>query len=277
MQPVRSRNVPGDARTDRRPDRAALAVAAVLVAALASAALAHAEVERGGSVLVTFNGSIFPRKLPRTGSAPVGVQMGGRISTADRSEPPILDRIILDINRLGSLQTRGLPRCPLRKIRSISSAGARRACGSALIGRGSVTSRVSLPGQGAFASLGVLLAFNGRFKGHTAIFAQVASGAPLPLTYVIVFRVRKLRGTFGTSLVGMLPPIASEYGYISAFNLSLRRIYRHSGKRMSYASAGCPAPRGFSEANFPLARVKYQFSDGRKISSVLVRKCRVRR
>jgi hypothetical protein len=253
---------------------AALALAALVAGA---AAQAIAEVGVSGNIRVTFSGSIAPRKLPRTGTAPVGVQMGGRITTTDRTAPPILDRIILEINRNGRLQTEGLARCPLRKIRSISSAGARRACGEALIGRGSVTSRVSLPGQGAFASNGKLLAFNGRHKGHQAIFAQVASGAPLPLTYVIIFEVRKGRGTFGTSLIGTLPPIASEYGYISAFNLSLRRTYRNQGRRMSYASAACPAPEGFTEANFSLARVEYEFTDGRDISSVIVRKCKVRR
>jgi hypothetical protein len=203
--------------------------------------------------------------------------MGGRIKTTDRSEPPILERIVLDINRNGSLQTRGLARCPLRKIRSITSAGAKRVCRDAQIGRGSVTSRVSLPGQGAFASNGGLLAFNGRQKGRPAIFAHVASTGTLPLTYVIVFEVKKSKGTFGTSLVGTLPPIASEYGYISAFNLSLRRTYRFHGRQMSYASAGCPAPKGFSQASFPFARASYEFSDGREVSSVLIRQCRVRR
>jgi hypothetical protein len=249
--------------------------ATLVIGLIASAALA--EVGVSGNIRVAFSASISPRKLPRVGTAPVGVQMGGRISTTDRTQPPILDRIVLDINRNGELQTAGLALCPLRKIRSISTAGAKRACGEAQIGSGSVTSRVSLPGQGAFASNGKLLAFNGRHKGKPAIFAQVASGAPLPLTYVIVFEVKKRGGTFGTSLVGTLPDIASEYGYISAFNLSLRRTYRHRGKKMSYASAGCPAPKGFPSANFPLARVRYEFKDGRDVSSVLVRECKVRR
>jgi hypothetical protein len=203
--------------------------------------------------------------------------MGGKIKTTDRSAPPKLERIILDINRNGILQTRGLPTCSLGKLRSISSRGARKACGGALVGTGSVSSRVSLPGQGAFASNGQLLAFNGRHRGRPAIFAQVASGAPLPLTYVIVFEVKKMGGTYGTSLVGTMPPIASEYGFISAFNLLLRRQYSFRGKRMSYASAACPAPDGFTAANFAFAKVSYQFADGSDLSSKLVRQCKVRR
>jgi hypothetical protein len=254
---------------------AAVTVAAVGALALAASSQAVTAIE--GNIIVAFNGTISPSKLPRTGTAPVGVQMGGKIKTKDRSAPPKLERIILDINRHGQLQTKGLPTCSLGKLRSISSQGAKRACGNALIGSGSVTSRVALPNQPVFASIGKLQAFNGVHHGHPAIYAQVASGAPLPLTYVIVFEVKKRGGEFATELVGTMPPIASEYGYISAFNLLLRRQYSFHGQRMSYASAGCPAPDGFSQVNFSFAKVSYQFADGSNLSSKLVRRCTVRR
>jgi len=256
--------------------RAAVLLTLGAVGALVLANAAPAEIDENGNLRGIFNGQISPKQLPRTGGAPVGVQMGGKIKTTDKAIPPKLERIILDINRNGKLQTRGLPRCPLGKLKSISSAGARKACREALIGNGNVTSRVALPGQGAFASNGPLLAFNGRHKGRPAVFAQVATGAPLPLTYVIIFEVKKKNGTFGNSLVGTLPPIASEYGYITAFNLFLRRQYSFRGQRLSYASAGCPAPKGFPGATFAFAKVSYEFADGRSLSSVLNRSCKVR-
>jgi hypothetical protein len=258
-----------------RRRRAALgvAVAAAAIGALAIASTSQAVNAVEGNIIVAFNGTISPSKLPRTGTAPVGVQMGGKIKTKDRSAPPKLERIVLEINRHGQLQTKGLPTCSLGKLRSISSQGARRACGPSLIGSGSVTSRVSLPGQPAFSSIGKLQAFNGVHNGHPAIFAQVASGAPLPLTYVILFEVEKRGGEFATQLVGTMPPIASEYGFISAFNLLLRRQYSFHGEKLSYASAGCPAPSGFNHINFPFAKASFQFADGRVLSSKLVRKC----
>jgi hypothetical protein len=255
----------------------AAALTAVALGALAFASAGQAVRVLDGNIVVVFEGTISPSKLPRAGTAAVGVQMGGKIKTTDRTAPPKLERIVLDINRNGVLETKGLPTCSLGKLRSISSQGARRACSDALIGSGSVTSRVSLPGQGAFSSIGNLLAFNGRHKGRQAIFAQVASGAPLPLTYVIVFEVKRKSGQFATSLVGTMPPIASEYGFISAFNLLLRRQYSFNGRKMSYASAGCPAPDGFTQVNFSFAKVSYEFADGRRLSSKLVRKCTVRR
>ncbi len=256
--------------------RLSLLATLALAASLAGGAAVHAEVAKKGPITVTFNGSIAPQKLPRTGTAPVGVQMGGKIKTADKVNPPILERISIDINRNGVLQSKGLGTCSLGKLKTASAAGAKRTCKDALIGKGSVTSRVSLPDQGAFASNGSLLAFNGRYKGKQAVFAQVSSGAPLPLTYVIVFEVKKRSGTFGTSLLGTLPAIASSYGYISAFNLSLRRTYTYHGKKLSYASAGCPAPKGLSGVSFPLAKVGYEFEDGTEVSEKLIRQCKVR-
>jgi hypothetical protein len=259
--------------------KAKLAVAGILGTALLVVALsvpASGEVAQVGTLQVSFNGGIAPRKLPRSEPVPVTVQTDGKVKTTDKSTPPKLERIVLAINANGKIQTKGLPTCSLSKLESVTSATAKKVCGEAQIGHGNVTSRVSLPGQGAFASNGELLAFNGMIDGKPAILAQVASGAPLPLTYVIVFEVKKVAGTFGTELVGTLPPIASEYGYISAFDLSLGRTYTYKGEKLSYASASCPAPKGFPGATFPFAKAAYEFAGGVKVSSTLVRECKVR-
>ena len=120
--------------------------------------------------------------------------MGGKIQTTDRSVPPKLERILLAINSHGKLQNKGLATCSLGKLNSVTSAEAKKVCGDALVGHGNVTSRVSLPGQGPFASNAGLLAFNGKLNGKPAVLAQVSSGPRCPLTYVIAFEVKKARG-----------------------------------------------------------------------------------
>jgi hypothetical protein len=254
---------------------AALAASA-LVALLATAGPAGAVFDQKGNLQGSFNGQIAPAKLPRQGSAPVAVQMGGKIKTTDRSVPPKLTEIVLQINSHGQIETTGLGTCSLAKLESVSAAAAKRSCSEALIGHGNVTSRVSLPEQGAFASNGALNAFNGTYKGQRAVFAQVESGPPLRLTYVIVFALKKTHGTFGTELVGTLPEIASEYGYITAFNLSLARRYTYRGRHLSYASASCPAPKGLTKVPFPMARASYIFADGRTLSATIEKTCTVR-
>lgn len=254
----------------------ALVVGPLALLALALSASAGAEQDQKGNLVGSFHATISPSRLPRTGTAPVSVQMGGKIKTTDRTTPPKLTMIDLKINSRGKIQTKGLGRCTLGQLAALTSAQAKRACADALIGHGNVTSRVSLPGQGAFASNGALEAFNATYKGHPAVFAQVESGQPLPLSYTIVFTVAKTHGTFGTELLGTLPPIASEYGYITAFDLSLGRRYTYRGQQLSYASASCPAPKGFGAIAFPLAKASYEFADGRVLSSVLERTCKVR-
>src|SRR6476659_6620310 len=134
-----------------------MAIGIIATAAIVSPAIA--ERDRQGVLEGVFTGGIAPQKLPRSGLAPVTVQMGGKIITTDRSEPPKLERIILEINRHGKLENKGLPTCSLAKLNSISSAQAKKQCSKSMVGHGSVTSRVYLPGQGAFASTGDLLAF----------------------------------------------------------------------------------------------------------------------
>jgi hypothetical protein len=253
-----------------------IAAAAAAIALSALAATAGAERDQKGTLLAIFNGDIAPQRLPRHGLAPVTVLMSSKISTTDRSQPPKLEKITLEINRHGVLDDKGLPTCSLVRLNSISAATAKRSCAGAMVGHGSVTSRVYLPGQGAFASTGELLAFNGRLHGRPAVLAQVSSKAPLPLTYVIAFEVEERGGTFGTALVAKLPPIASEYGYISAFSLALSRRYASHGKQHSFASASCPAPAELPGAVFPFAKTRYQFAGGISLGATLIRDCKAK-
>jgi hypothetical protein len=256
----------------RRGRLVALAAALSLLAV----SVASAEVGQKGDIKIFFHGSIAPVKLPRKELAPVGVQMGAKIKTNSGEAPPRLSQIILDINSHGVIESKGLPLCTLGKLHNSSAARARKVCGDAEVGHGNVTSRVGLPGQGEFATNGPLLAFNGRYKGKPAIFAHVTSKGTLSITYVIIFAVKKTHGTYGTSLVAKVPPIASGTGYISAFDLSLKRRYSLRGEKHSYVSATCPLPSGVNIATFPFARSTYVFEDGTKVSSVLRRECKAR-
>src|SRR6476620_7983164 len=92
-----------------------------LVAMLCLGSLANAEIVKKGDVTVSFHGDISPRKLPRTGSAPIAVQMGAKIKGEDPANPPVLERIVLEINSHGALQSKGLATCSLGKLNSVNS------------------------------------------------------------------------------------------------------------------------------------------------------------
>src|ERR1700690_1424846 len=122
----------------RSPSRKTIALAALPATALlfAPAITAQGGIAQKGPPRVSFTGQIAPAKLPRTDPAPVSVQMGGKITTTDKSTPPKLEQILLAINADGKVQAKGLPTCPVSKLESISSAGAQAACAGALIGHG---------------------------------------------------------------------------------------------------------------------------------------------
>ena len=251
-----------------------LAVIAAL--SLIGASLASGDITQKGDIRISFHGNIAPQKLPRKDLAPVAVQMGAKIKTVSGEKPPRLSRITLDINSNGVLDSKGLPTCPLGKLKNASAASARKVCGDAEVGHGNVTSRIEFPGQGPFSVNGPLLAFNAKERGKQAIFAYVNLSGQFSTTFVLKFNVKKTKGTYGTSLVADVPPIASGSGYISAFDLSLKRRYSLRGERRSYASASCPLPSGVNTASFPLVRSTYGFEDGTDVISVLTKDCRVR-
>jgi hypothetical protein len=251
-------------------------LALTLCLTLAFASAAFAEIGTNGPIKILFHGSIAPVKLPRDTMVPVGVQIGAKIKSTNGEQPPRLSKIILEINKHGVIESQGLPRCSLGKLRNSSAARAKKVCGDAEVGHGNVTSRVALPGQPAFSSNGPLLAFNGRYKGKPAIFAHVTSQGTLAITYVIIFVVEKVHGKYGTALVADVPAIASGSGYISAFDLSLKRRYHVHGQRRSYVSASCPLPPEVNIGEFKMSRSTYEFEDGTKISSTIERPCKAR-
>ena len=251
-------------------------VALVSILTLSLAAVAVAEAAQSGNVVVHFHGSISPRKLPRQGLAPVGVQMGGKINTKDGTQPPRLTEIQLEINKHGVIDPAGLPTCALGKLHNASPARAKRVCGPAEVGHGNVTTRIHLREQGEFATPGSMLAFNGRYKGKPAIFAHVTSNGRLALTYVIVFQIEKAKGSYGTALVAKIPSIASGAGFISAFDLLLKRRFTAGGKQHSYISAACPLPSGIFIGPFKFARSTYIFEDGTEVSEDLEKTCKAR-
>jgi hypothetical protein len=259
-----------------KPKRLIVAAASgVLAAALASSV--SAEVSQKDGVRVKVDGSMSPTKLPRHGGAPLAVSVAGQISATKPGELPKLTKITVEVNRHGKLDLRGIPLCRLGHISPSTTSEAQQACGSSLIGEGHFSADVRLPEQSPFPSEGKILAFNGRLRGKPAIFAHIFGTKPVPTSYVLPFSVTTdKKGTFGTALEASLPQVTGEWGYVTGISLNLNRTFTVHGQRHGYLSASCPAPSGFNQAAFPLARTSFAFAGGVQVSSVLNRTCKVR-
>ncbi|HEY2478870.1 MAG TPA: NHL repeat-containing protein [Solirubrobacterales bacterium] len=226
-----------------------------------------------GTLRVQAKGGMNPTKLPRTGTAPVSVSVSGHVTTVDGSAPPRLRILTIDINRNGIFDLAGLPPCPVSKIQPASSARALAACEPSLVGQGRFWGESSLSGE-PYETQGRLLLFYGRQGGKPMIFGQIYSSKPFTSSYVVPFSVRTLpHGTYGTELRANLAAALGNRASLTGIEMTLSRRYVSEGRHRSVISAGCPAPKGFPSAVFPLLRASFSF-DGPSVSSVLAGNCR---
>ena len=247
-----------------------------LLLSLAMPTTGSAEIAERGPLRVSFTGKLTPQALPRVGGAPVGVEVGGRITTSDGAPPPQLRRVSIAINRYGRFNPGSLPVCRIEEIQPATTEGALEACRSSLVGEGSFSAQVLLPAQAPFPSAGKVYAFNGTLDGNPAILAHVYGTEPAPTSFTLPFRIERIgAGTFGTLLSASLPRFTSDWGHITGLALRLGRSFARGGGG-GYVSGTCPAPEGFPGATFSFARATFSFAGGIALHSTLVRGCKVR-
>lgn len=259
------------------PHRAALAVLLIAFSGIV-VAIAHAGVTtQKGNLRVAVSAQMSPRHLPRTARAPIAISVAGHITTTDESQPPQLKQLRIEINRHGLLEYQGLPTCQVSQIQPASNSRALSACRAALVGQGRYFGTITLPGTAPYPIEGKLLVFNGTEHGHEVLLGHIYSSNPFTTSFVMVFKVSSLaHGTYGTALEANLAKALGPKRSLTGIEMTLKRRYSYRGARHSYLSAGCPAPKGFGAAVFPLARTSFDFVGGRKLVSTLTSNCRVR-
>ena len=252
------------------------AVLCVLAALGLLTTTAGAERTQDGNVIVSINGGIYPRKLPRDHSIPVAVNLEGGVQTVDRSVLPRVNRLKLELAWRGELLTKGLPVCPQQRIKGIATTEALERCGGSLVGRGDLRAKIFVPGQEPFPVHAYLLAFNGRTKvGRRAVLMHAYTSVP-PIAFVIPFVVHRHPGPFHTVLVTTIRRSVGTWPHVASFRVEVGRSFRYRGKRRSFLNASCPVPRHFTSAFLSFARATYTFTGGEELTTESVRSCRVR-
>ena len=253
-----------------------LAWLATAVGLLACASLASATVIQQGNLRITVLSQILPYKLPRVGTAPIAVFVSGHLDAPKGGIPPQLQKMTVEVNKHGLLQSKGLPTCPLRALQPASSERALSSCGDALIGSGQFWASIVLPDQGAYPTHGRLLIFNGRQKGRPVIFTHIFTANPFFSSFVIPFKLQKANhGAYGTKLTASLPEALGDWGYVDRIKLTLKRKYTWKGRQLSYFNAGCPAPQGTKRTVFPLALASFDFAEDMSIAAKVEKACAV--
>jgi hypothetical protein len=233
------------------------------------------EIAQHGNVRVNLQAKLTPKKLPRTGRAPVHFSISAKIGAANGDVPPQLRKLEVAINRNGKINPGALPACEMDQVQPASTQGALEACRGSLIGEGTFSAKVLLTQQSPFPSEGEVIAFNGIWHGKPAILAHIYGTQPVPTSNTLPFVIGKAgKGPYGSKLTASLPQFTSKWGYVTGISLFLGRTTAHGG----YLTASCPAPKGFGGASYPLTRTKLSFTEGspRSVEQTLTRSCGVR-
>jgi hypothetical protein len=253
------------------------ALLATCVGLAACASLAGATVIQQGNLRITVLSQVQPYKLPRTGTAPIAVFVSGHLSAPKGGIPPQLQKMTVEVNKHGLLQSQGLPTCPLKALQPASTERALASCAEAVIGSGQFWAHIVLPDQGAYPTHGRLLIFNGRQKGKPVIFTHIFTANPFFSSFVIPFTIQKANhGAYGTKLSASLPQALGDWGYVDRIKLTLKRKYTYRGKQLSYFNAGCPAPQGAKRTVFPLALASFDFAEELSIAAKVEKACAVK-
>lgn len=257
--------------------RGLLAVAAALVLGLAGllAVGAGAETTGGGGVVVSLDGSIQPQRLPRHRAVPISVTLSGSARATTGTTPPRLTRLEIAFGARGGLDTAGLARCPRGRLLNATGRQALERCRAALVGRGTIDAEVPLNPDEPVTAHARVLAFNGRAGGRPAVWVHAYATTP-PVSFVLPFYLHRVRdGAYGVLLRAPVAAALGRWPRLRSFRIELGRRYRAHGAPHSYLSAACPLPPRFHVLSFPLARATYTFSPRPRLSTTILRSCRV--
>jgi hypothetical protein len=247
------------------------ALCAVVVLAVAGIAAAEkATTVRAGNLILTINGGVTPKALPKSTLAPITLNVSGKIAEADGSQPPPLTEAVVDTDKNGMVDAKGVPVCKQGQLEAQTSEGAEQACKSALVGKGTTDVTVLFPESKPVQLHSTLLAFNGGEKGGTTtIYIHAFLTSPVTAALVTTVKIAKEHnGPYGLRSIATVPKIAGYAGSVSAFNLTFqKKLFAYKGRKHGYLLAKC------ANGHF-LAQAELKFHDGTKIGPAkIVRAC----
>jgi hypothetical protein len=245
--------------------------AAILVALVVAGGEASAVTVTEGNLTIKVDGSTSPAALPKRAFAPISFQGSATVSTVDGTHIPPAESTELLVDKHIAIDTTGLPTCSLNQIQATAPAAAMKACGDALIGKGTSTAQVQFPEQESFNAKGPLLAFNGPaeggYGGYHEQFYYVYADVPVPTALIAVAKVSKASGRYGYKISISIPKIAGGAGSFSGAEFTIDRKWTYKGKEHSFLSAEC------ADDHFD-AQVEVDFGDDSHVIGDVIQACR---
>jgi hypothetical protein len=223
--------------------RRTIAIAAVI--GLLGCGSAYALTGEFGVTKVSATATLRPRALPDKGTAPVRLSNVTRITTKDGSPPPILKTIVFQLDKHGTVDTKGLPVCTVGKLAETTPAQARKRCADALVGEGTGKARVDLPGKTPITITSPLSLFNGPPSGgKPTLIAHAYETVPKPKALIVPITIERTKhGRYGFRAEVEIPLVAEGFGAPTLAEATLGRTRKRGGKTVGYLNAYCAGGR----------------------------------
>jgi hypothetical protein len=225
----------------RRNLLVALALSAALALGVAAVAVAKFDTFRAGNLILKADGGVSPKALPKRKRAPVKVRVHGKISTSDGTHPSAFREALIDFDKNGTINAKGLPVCRGGQLEARDTKAAKKVCGKTIVGSGKGTIQIAFPEQAPIGVNAPITVFNGGTKGgKTTLFIHTFITVPVPAAVVTTVTIKKIhKGRYGLRTVSKVPVIAGGSGSVLEFNIKFGKTYKYKGKKRSYLTAKC--------------------------------------
>ncbi|HYC80604.1 MAG TPA: hypothetical protein VEB65_02380 [Solirubrobacterales bacterium] len=246
-----------------------VALIALTCAGFASAAGEGPVKVKVGELEFSANTVFSPKAGSRTKQTPIKIQFEGEIGMADGSHPPALKEVIIEADKNGSVNAKGIPTCSGGQLQSRDTKAAEAACRDAIIGEGKTTVEVQFPEQQPVLVNSKLLLVNGGVSGGTTTwYVHAYFNAPITGAIVTTVKIKKHRnGRYGTLSVASVPKIAGGAGSVRSFQLTIdKNVKGADGKTYHPVTGKCTD----GKAQFHSEAV---FTDGTKAAAEIIRTC----
>ena len=217
-----------------------------LVLALASVGIASAAPNTQ-----TIDGTISPKKLPKSGAGkPIKLKLDVSSTNSGNANnvPNPNTNAKVDFDKDVTYQQKGFPTCDTSGFGAATTTEqAKSECGDAVIGSGSSAIQVpTATGAPPLAVSAVVTVFNGKGKGIILFTYNSLSGGT-----ILDGKIKKSTAAgYGLMLDVNVPPLAGGTAVIQEFNATVKKTYNSGGKKRSILSSTCKDKKLKFQARF---------------------------
>lgn len=253
-----------------RRARSTKVLVAVAMFAVLAAGSAYGITLRAGNLIAQGDGGFAPKALPQDHDAPIKLFGHGRLHTVDGTRPSPLRHAVIELDKHGHAETRGLEKCTKGKLLATTTAQARKACPGAIVGTGYGTALIELPEQQPIEVSSALTIFNAPEKhGNPTGIGHAYLDYPVPTTYLVEAELETVHhGRYGYRVEIDFPKIVNDYGSPISGRIKIDKKWIYKGMDLSVANARCADGR-------LQARIELTFKDGTFLQGGAFKLCKI--